>query len=93
MFSFPISYSTLSISSYPPFTIPRLQTNRNYCADQVLSVSTSAYALVGRFRSCSAGRSIAVWQLENFDQSLQDVIFTYGGTKVTAVSHQTQQKG
>ena len=89
MFSFPISYSTLSISSYPPFTIPRLQTNCNYCADQVLSVSTSAYALIHLFR----GRSIAVWQLENFDQSLQDVIFTYGGTKVTTVSHQTQQKG
>ena len=72
MFSLPIPYSTLSISSYPPFTIPRLQTNRNYCADQVLSVSTSAYALIHRFRSWSAGRSIAVWQLENFDQSLQD---------------------
>ena len=93
MFSFPIPYSTLSIFSYPPFTIPRLQTNCNYCAEQVLSVSTSAYALIHRFRRWSAGRWIAVWQLENFDQSLRDVIFTYGGTKVTAVSHQTQQKG
>ena len=46
--------------SYPPFTIPKLQTNHNYCADQVLSVSTSAYALIYGFRSWSAGRLIAV---------------------------------
>ena len=60
------------ISSYPPFPIPKLQTNHNYCADQVLSVSTSAYALIHRFGSWSAGRWIAVWQLGNFDKSLQD---------------------
>ena len=52
--------STLYISSYPPFTISRLQTSHNYCADHVLSVSTAAYALIHRFRGWSAGRRIAV---------------------------------
>ena len=45
MFSLRIPYSTLSISSYPPFTIPRLQTNCNYCADQVLSVVSSVVVM------------------------------------------------
>ena len=36
--------------SYFNSTIPRLQTNHNYSANQVLSVSTSAYALIHRLR-------------------------------------------
>ena len=59
-FHFPSRNSTLRISSYPPVTIPRLQTNHNYCADHVLSVSTAAYALIHRLRVWSAGRWIAV---------------------------------
>ena len=59
-FHFPSRNSTLRISSYPPVTIPRLQTNHNYCADHVLSVSTAAYALIHRLRVWSAGRWIVV---------------------------------
>ena len=93
-FYFPSRDSTLSISFYPPFTIPRLQTNRSYCADKVLFSFDFRLSLL-KLTDFVHGQPVVELLCNNLKTLInrfKTIIFTYGGVEVTASSPQTQQK-